>query len=60
MNSRGQEYIDHVNKCDRCEGVADNPYRVDDEMLCADCFDEAVSRAEYAYEAYREAEVTGN
>ena len=47
-------------QCDQCEGLTDKIFAIDDEGYCDKCFNEAISRAEYAYEALKEAEVTGN
>jgi hypothetical protein len=47
-------------KCDQCEGLTDKLFRLEDEVLCTDCYDTYLDRAEYAYESAREAEATGN
>ena len=47
-------------KCDQCENKTDKLFRIEDEAVCSDCYDTYLDRAEYAYEAYREQEVTGN
>jgi hypothetical protein len=49
-----------VYLCDQCEQPTVKLFRIEDEAVCSDCYDDYLDRGEYAYEAYREAEVTGN
>jgi reverse gyrase len=48
------------NTCDKCGGKIKEAYELEDDMVCEKCYQDAISVAEYAYESYREAEVTGN
>ncbi len=41
-------------RCDWCNDESKDAYRVEDEMVCESCYQDAVSRAEYAYESARE------
>jgi len=41
-------------ECDICQLTTEKLYNVNDEALCSDCFNEAVSQAEYYFEMQRE------
>jgi hypothetical protein len=47
----------NVYICDQCEKETKTLFGVVDEALCEDCFNDAVTRAEYAYESWREDQV---
>jgi len=47
--------------CDNCDKVTEEANEMEDgSYVCDSCYQDAIGRMEYAYEAYREAEVTGN
>ena len=50
----------NLYQCDQCEKETKDLYGVNDEALCEDCFNDAITRAEYLYESYLENQVTGN
>ncbi len=41
-------------ECPSCQGEMKGCYEVNDEYVCEDCFQDAVSRAEYYYESAKE------
>ena len=43
-----------MDTCDFCGKKTDEAFELNDEMACEDCYQDAVSRAEYAYESGRE------
>ena len=40
--------------CDQCGKLDKKCFRLEDDAVCEDCYEGAISRAEYAYESARE------
>lgn len=40
--------------CDQCEKSTDKIFTINDEGFCEDCFNDAISRAEYLWESAKE------
>jgi hypothetical protein len=41
-------------QCDFCDKMTDGKYSIDDLTYCEDCMNDAIDRAEMAYESQRE------
>lgn len=46
--------MNNIYECDKCEKETKTLYGVMDEALCESCFNDAITRAENAYDAMRE------
>lgn len=42
------------NTCESCGKETEEAYELEDEYVCGSCYQDAVSRAEYAYESAKE------
>jgi len=61
MNKQENKIDDPGDYCEVCDRKVKADYELDNgEYCCKDCYDDAVARAEYAYESMKENEVTGN
>lgn len=47
--------MNDIYKCDKCAKDMQNVFNLNDEAVCEECFGDAITRTEYAYEAMREA-----
>lgn len=45
---------DNLYQCDFCDNMTDGKYSYEDQTYCESCFNDAISRAEYAYESARD------